>query len=1669
VKKSNISLLALTVLLFICTLFTSAYGQVITNFSPTTTSAGSGSQITINGSGFGIGPASTTNYVEFAKADDGGQTSVKPALVEYISWADDKVVVIVPYGAGTGAIKVFNGTSTGVSSSRLTVSYSVINYSTYQLKHINDNTQGGYTWQLELGFNGQSNAKNSFLKSISAWTCFTGINWKIGTPTAVNETGRDGINVVRFDTGAELPAGVLGVAYTWYSSCSSGTKWQIIETDMVFDKERTWNFEDALPGPSEMDFQSVVQHELGHAHNLGHVIDNNDLMHYGISSGARRTIGQNNRDGGALQVAFSVAGGACSGAMTSVIPPTCASPYPKITGFSPTQAGTGTTVSITGENLSLASSVTFGGTPAASFALVSANQVDAILAAGASGEIAITTPGGTAYFNGFVYVPPPVINSFLPNFGFTGDTITISGANLNTTNLIRFGGIAAASFIVVNDQTVKAVVAAGASGKVLVRTTGGTVESNGFAFGPKPSISSFTPSGKLGDIIVINGSNFNQIQSVKFGGIDAASYTVNSDQKISAVLGVGSTGIVTVTSTYGIATKEGFVYFSAPTITSFNPQVAAQGTTVRITGTNFTGATQVLFGGIVQSSFVVNSATEISVVVSNAANGTVSVTTPGGTAVKEGFVYFLAPTITSFNPQVAAGGTTVRITGTNFTGATQVLFGGIVQSAFVVNSATEISVVVSNAANGTVSVTTPGGTAFLNGFVYVPPPVINSFLPNFGFTGDTITISGTNLNTTNLISFGGIAAASFIVVNDQTVKAVVAAGASGKVLVRTIAGTVESNGFTFGPKPSISSFTPSGKLGDIIVINGSNFNQIQSVKFGGIDAASFTVNSDQKISAVLGVGSTGIVTVTSTYGIATKEGFVYFSAPTITSFNPQAAAQGTTVRITGTNFTGATQVLFGGIAQSSFVVNSATEISVVVSNAANGTVSVTTPGGTAIKEGFVYFLAPTITSFNPQVAAGGTIVRITGTNFTGATQVLFGGKAQSSFVVNSATEISVVVSNAANGTVSVTTPGGTAVKDGFVYIPAPTITSFNPQVAAEGTTVRITGTNFTGATQVLFGGKAQSAFVVNSATEISVVVSNAANGTVSVTAPGGTAVKDGFVYFLAPTITSFNPQVAAEGTTVRITGTNFTGATQVLFGGKAQSSFVVNSATEISVVVSNAANGTVSVTTPGGTAVKEGFTYIMVPRVYSFTPANAGAGTTLTITGINFDQVTSVKFGSVEAASFKVLSAKTIEAVLAAGASGAVTVTNLGGTAELKGFTFISLPTISSIDPILGGKGTEINIYGTNFLTTQTVSIGNKVVTSFKVLSATHISAYVADGASDGMVVVSTLGGSSSFDGFRFILPPLISSFLPQNAIAGGSVLITGTNLGEVKGVSFGGKAATSFKIVSPTSISAVVASGSMSGNVVLTNLGGQAIKEGFTFLYTLPSNNFNISATGLSCRGTMNGIISVKTLQTLNYTATISGNGQNNRYDFSNSLEIKNLSPGVYEVCFTISTESTFKQCFEITVTQPKDLVLYSFINRADNKLNLKLEGSDTYFVELNGERIKTAFNEFQLSLKSGLNKVRVYTDKLCQGIIERSFFVDAVQIYPNPFDTELNLILGSEYSGTIKVEILNMGGKLIYSKNYQPDGGILKLNLDELVPGPYLLQISSGEHRTVRKIFRQ
>jgi hypothetical protein len=180
--------------------------------------------------------------------------------------------------------------------------------------------------------------------------------------------------------------------------------------------------------------------------------------------------------------------------------------------------------------------------------------------------------------------------------------------------------------------------------------------------------------------------------------------------------------------------------------------------------------------------------------------------------------------------------------------------------------------------------------------------------------------------------------------------------------------------------------------------------------------------------------------------------FVAYAVPTITGVDPTSGpiAGGTTVTVTGTNFTGASAVDFGTSAATSFSVVSDTQITATTPAGTAGPtgVSVTTVGGTATDSGgFTYVTPPTITGVDPTSGpiAGGTTVTVTGTNFTGASAVDFGTSAATSFSVVSDTQITATTPAGTAGPtgVSVTTVGGTATDSGgFTYVcQAPVITS----------------------------------------------------------------------------------------------------------------------------------------------------------------------------------------------------------------------------------------------------------------------------------------------------------------------------------------------------------------------------------------------------------------------------------------------------------------------------------------------------------------------------------------------------------------------------------------------------------------------------------------------------
>jgi len=78
----------------------------------------------------------------------------------------------------------------------------------------------------------------------------------------------------------------------------------------------------------------------------------------------------------------------------------------------------------------------------------------------------------------------------------------------------------------------------------------------------------------------------------------------------------------------------------------------------------------------------------------------------------------------------------------------------------------------------------------------------------------------------------------------------------------------------------------------------------------------------------------------------------------------------------------------------------------------------------------------------------------------------------------------------------------------------------------------------------------------------------------------------------------------------RITGgdsrNHFNGTTAVSFGGIAAQSFTVDSENQITAVVDAGASGAISVTTPGGAGTRDGFSFVPVPIIDSFSPTSGG-------------------------------------------------------------------------------------------------------------------------------------------------------------------------------------------------------------------------------------------------------------------------------------------------------------------------------------------------------------------------------------------------------------------------------------------------------------------------------
>lgn len=519
-----------------------------------------------------------------------------------------------------------------------------------------------------------------------------------------------------------------------------------------------------------------------------------------------------------------------------------------------------------------------------------------------------------------------------------------------------------------------------------------------------------------------------------------------------------------------------------------------------------------------------------------------------------------APALTRVAPSkgTAAGGTAVTISGSGLAAATKVSFGSVAAASFQVTPQGSISAIAPTEPGGrvNVTVTTPQGTSRPSGKDrYTFLPVITSIAPSSGSEagGTSVTVTGTGfiVGAATSFRFGSAPAVSASCASSSECTIVAPAHHAATATItatvndaRSAAGSAAT--FTFVRPPTVESVSPpegSEAGGDVVTIAGKYLSDASAVRFGSVQASSFTVNSATSITAVSPAhgGETVDVTVTTAAGTsATGAGDQFaYRPPVVTAITPDEgpAGGGTSVTIGGAFLGAARSVKFGSGEASSFTVNSETSITantpaytgVTSGEGVKVDVTVTTlatPSATSAADEFFYLTPPSISEMQPREGPepGGTSVTLTGSGYGHVTAVSFGSKSAKSFKVNSESSL-IAVAPAGTGTVpvTVTSAGATSAQSGvaqFSYVPPPVVSGLTPSTGTDGTSVLITGSDFKATTAVRFGSASATTFKETSSSTI-VAMAPAGSGTVDVTVTGtggtsATSSKDQFTYVAVP-------------------------------------------------------------------------------------------------------------------------------------------------------------------------------------------------------------------------------------------------------------------------------------------------------------------------------------------------------------------------------------------------------------------------------------------------------------------------------------------------------------------------------------------------------------------------
>ena len=464
----------------------------------------------------------------------------------------------------------------------------------------------------------------------------------------------------------------------------------------------------------------------------------------------------------------------------------------------------------------------------------------------------------------------------------------------------------------------------------------------------------------------------------------------------------------------------------------------------------------------------------------------------------------------------------------------------------------------------------------------------------------------------------------------------------------------------YGNDISLQSFGPCPVLrGGTLYLYGTNLDQIESVNLPGADPiTAYEIlqsgyNSKISIQVPAEKCETGQIVLKTKKGgeITSVSPITYREDIEITKFfvgseGTMVGNVGDVVTIKGDYLNLMHGVIFAGsdtIKEAEFVGHDRYTIQVKIpAEARTGVITLTdtTKDGTSLEtKEELTINTPEATPIKDRTIKAGEILSIKGSSFDQIVSVKFEGATvdAADFKSQSAAEITVAVpAKATDGTFYVVTKSGIEVPVGNIITVVPTELVATPNPVKNGAELTITGKDMDLITGIAFPNAATSELKKVETTKVTATVpEDAQEGDITLSLANGKTVTVAYT-LVKPTVASCTPAAITAGEKTIIKGTDLDLVKSITFPGDVEQTvekFAAQNAQAIAVTVPAACAGTgFKLNLKNGTTieVKDALSIKAAtdPAIASVTPGEAIAGSTITITGKNFQNIQNLYIGS---------------------------------------------------------------------------------------------------------------------------------------------------------------------------------------------------------------------------------------------------------------------------------------------------------------------------------------------------------------------------------------------------------------------------------------------------------